>query len=606
MSEVGATDPTDPARAAAIDAAAGGAFLFAAIAPAAVRMPEDRGDEERAIAALADDFVAREVRPALLALEGHDLGELRRLLGRMGELGLLGLGVPEAYGGLSLGLSAATLLSERLGPTGGVAVAHGAHAGLATLPLVFFGTDEQKRRYLPRLAAGEWIGAYALTEPGYGSDALNARTSARRSDDGGFVLNGEKQWITNAGIADLFTVFAQLEGQGFTAFLVESGFAGVSTGPEYDKMGLWSSSTRPLILHDVAVPAENLLGEPGRGHKVALGVLDINRLNLAAGGAGGARRLLDLAAAYAQGRIQFGRPIASFGLVREKLARIAVRTWALEACVCRVAGLIETAAAATAAGGGGGDLAQAAARYAIECAIVKVLGSEVLAFAADEALQIHGGNGYMREYEVERAYRDARIQRIFEGTNEINRLTVVEVWARKVARGEIPLESLAARLGREIGQWRRPAFFDRPLEEERFRIEGARRAAAFVAARALEAIGPAADALVAEEEVLGAIADMAIALFAGESALLRAEKLLAAGGGPEAAAGDLASLAVDEAVTSLRAAAMRILCHVEHGDARLVAIATLARLTPASPLDSIAGYRRVAARVLFEESPAPA
>lgn len=578
-----------------IDPRRGSAFLFASVAPADVLTPEDLNSDAEDVAAAAAAFVEREVRPAMPALEAHDHTLLRTLIARMGALDLLAGEVAPAYGGLGLHRTAIVRMTERMAPAGGFSIAWGAHTSLATLPLVLFGSDEQKARYLPRLARGEWIGAYALTEPGFGSDALHARTTARPvPDGGGYVLRGEKQWITNGGIADLFTVFAQLEGVGFSAFLVERAWAGVSTGGEYEKMGLNASSTRPLILEDVHVPEENLLGVPGRGHAVALGVLDLNRLNLAAGCLGSSKRLIDLARTYAQGRVQFGRPIARFGLIQEKLAEMQVRTFALDAAVYRTAGALERAAETI----GIADEAQAAAEYAVECAILKVLGSETLAYVVDEAVQIHGGNGYMRDYEVERAYRDARIQRIFEGTNEINRLTVPDTLARRAARGQIPVAALAAALSREIAALRRPLFFDEPLAAARWRIEALRKAAGMTFGLAFERLDPG---LAEEEEVLGAAADIAIALYAGESALIRAERQRLGPGAQSFA--DLAGLQVDESVQAARAAATRILCRVERGDGRALALATLERLTAFAPEDAIEVRRRVAARLL-DASPA--
>ena len=586
------SDPEAAEAAAMIDPRRGGAFLFASVPATEVTTPEDLNEDARAVAMAAETFVEREVRPSLAALEGHDIETLRSLLTRMGALDLLAAEVPAEYGGLGLSRTAVSLTTEHMAPAGGFSIAWGAHASLAMLPLSLFGTDDQKARYLPRLARGEWIGAYALTEPGFGSDALNARTTARPTPDGsGYVLSGEKQWITNGGIADLFTVFAQLEGAGFTAFLVERSWPGVATGTEYEKMGLWSSSTRPLVLEDVCVPRENLLGEAGRGHVVALGVLDLNRLHLAAGCLGSSKRLIEIAARYALGRIQFGQPIARYGLIQEKLAEMQVRTFTLDAAVYRTAGALERAAEAI----GIADEAKAAAEYAVECAILKVLGSETLGYIVDEAVQIHGGNGYMRQYEVERAYRDARIQRIFEGTNEINRLTVPETLARRAARGQIPVAALAQAGRRDIAQLRRPSFFDRPLEAERWRVEALRKAAAMILGLAFERLGPA---LADEEEVLGAAADIAIALYAGESALIRAERRRGAGAGDADAYADLAALSVGTAVDTARAAATRILCRVEGGDGRALALATLDRLTRFPPEDTIGLRRRVAARVL--------
>jgi len=580
---------SSPHTATDLDPRRGAAFLLAGCTPAQVTTPEDLTAEQRALGELADAFLVREGWPAMPELESsHDRTRLRQLIGRMGELGLLGIDVPAAYGGSEVGRIAATLVTERMGPAGGLAVTHGAQSGLATPPLVLFGTDAQKARYLPRLASGEWVAAYALTEPGYGSDALHARTTARPAPDGdGYILSGEKQWITNAGMADVFTVFAQLEGAGFTAFLVERTAPGVSVGREYEKMGLWSSSTCPLILEDVRVGPEDILGEPGRGHVVALAVLDVSRLNLGAGGLGGARRLLELSARYAQQRVQFGRPIAQFGLIREKLATMQTRIWALEAVIYRTAGLLENAQA----NGFAADAAHAGAEYAAECAIAKVVGSEVLGQCADEAVQIHGGYGYMREYEVERAYRDARIQRIFEGTNEINRLTVPDVVLRRALRGTLPLVQAAARVPAEVAATRRPAFFDGPLEAERWRVEAARKALLMVSGLAFERLGPA---LAQSEEMLGALADMAIHLYTGESALLRAEKIAAAGGSDADNAAVCATLAVDEAIAGLRAPAVRAVAHLEQGDARTLALAGLDRLTAFPPIDAI-GLRQLLA-----------
>ncbi|MCL6522003.1 MAG: acyl-CoA dehydrogenase family protein, partial [Firmicutes bacterium] len=527
----------------------GGGWLLGPVEPDAVQVPEELRPEQKALAEAAAEFVEREVLPHMEELEAHDQQLLVELMHRAGELGLLGLEIPEAYGGLGLDRSSATLVSEAVAPSGGFAVTHGGHVGIGSLPLVFFGNEEQKRRYLPRLATGEWIAAYALTEPGYGSDALHARTTARLSDDGkSYILDGEKQWITNAGIADLFTVFAQLEGAGFTAFLVERSFPGVSTGPEYDKMGLRSSSTRPLILQGAHVPVENLLGEPGKGHRVALGVLDIGRLTLAAGALGSSKRLLDIAARYALEREQFGRPIARFGLIREKLAEMEARTWALEAMVYRTSGLIDAELARSRAA----DPARATAEYALECAAVKVFGSEVLDYVVDEAVQIHGGYGYMREYEVERAYRDARINRIFEGTNEINRLTIPDTLLRRAMQGRLPLLQAVQGLQKELPGLRRPAFFDRPLEEEAWRVEALKKAALMAAGLAVERYG---QALEEEQELLGAFADMVIETYAAESALIRARKRTASASDPLAEA--VARLTVDRAARCVRRLAGR-------------------------------------------------
>ncbi|MDI3297998.1 MAG: acyl-CoA dehydrogenase family protein [Bacillota bacterium] len=572
-------------------ARSGGGWLLGPVEPAETLAPEELRPEQRALAEAAAEFVEREVLPRMEALEAHDRALLVELMRRAGEQGLLGLEIPEAYGGLGLDRTSATLVGEALAPSGGFAVTHGAHVGIGSLPLVFFGNEEQKRRYLPRLATGEWIAAYALTEPGHGSDALHARTTARLSGDGrSYVLDGEKQWITNAGIADLFTVFAQLEGAGFTAFLVERGFPGVSTGPEYEKMGLRGSSTRPLILQGARVPAENLLGEPGKGHRVALGVLDIGRLNLGAGALGSSKRLVQIAARYALEREQFGRPIARFGLVREKLAEMEARTWALEAMVYRTSGLIDAQLRRDEAT----DPARATAEYALECAAVKVYGSEVLDYVVDEAVQIHGGYGYMREYEVERAYRDARINRIFEGTNEINRLTIPDTLLRRALQGRLPLLQVLQGLQKELASLRRPAFFDRPLEEEAWRVEALKKVALMVAGLGVERFG---QALEEEQELLGAFADMVIETYAAESALLRARKRLAAAGSDPLAEA-VARLTVDRAVRRVRELAGRSLAALYRGDELRLRLAVVDRLTGREPVDEIGLRRRIAERVL--------
>lgn len=577
--------------------AVGGDFLWVDRSAEEIFLPEDLSEETRAIADLTHTFAQGRILPRMAELEHHDLALLKTLVGQAGELGILSVEIPAAYGGSGLGRVAATAVVEALAPTGGFAVTQAAHSGLAMLPIALFGTPTQRERYLPDLARGSKVAGYALTEPGYGSDALKGRTAAQETPDGGYRLTGQKQWITNSGIADLWVVFAQLADQGFTAFLVERDTEGLSTGPEYEKLGIRSSSTRPLILEDVKIPRDHLLGRPGRGHEIALSVLDVSRLNLGAGAVGSSKWLLQTAVNYAKGRMQFGRPIAQFGLIREKLARIEVRLWALEAAVYRTAGLIEGTVQENPDAGE----AAAASEFALECAIVKVLGSEVLDFVADEALQIHGGYGYMVEYPVERAYRDARINRIFEGTNEINRLTIPETLLRRAARGRVPLTRLRAELPREIADLRRPTFFDAPLGAERFAVSCAKKAFWLAAGLALDRIGGTPEALAEEEETLGALADVSIAIFMAESALARAERSCRkpsghADQGPMARR--LAALAIDEAVGTVAQAAERVISHTTTGDARLESLSLLRRLTRRDPTDGIDALRTVADLVL--------
>ncbi|HEX2862990.1 MAG TPA: acyl-CoA dehydrogenase family protein, partial [Deinococcales bacterium] len=503
---------------------AGGAFLLGPARPADVLTPEEFGEDTREIAAAVREFVRGEVLPRMDDLEHGDHALLVKLLKACGEQGFYGIEAPEAYGGLDLSKTAATLASEQLAPAGGFAVAFGAHSSIGMLPLVYFGSQRLKDKYLARLVSGELIGAYCLSEPGSGSDAQAAKARAVPSADGGsYTLNGTKMWISNGGFADLFTVFCQVvtdEGPKFSAFLVERDFPGVSSGREETKMGIKMSSTTQLILEDVVVPAENLLGEVGQGAKIAFNILNIGRYKLGAGGVGGSKHVLALSAKYAKERVAFGKPIAEFGLIQEKLGEMVARTFAAEAATYRVTGLIDALAqGATDAR----DKLKAIEEYQVEASIIKVLGSEVLAYCTDEAVQVHGGYGFSAEYAVERAYRDARINRIFEGTNEINRLLIPGALLRRAMRGQLPLLQAAQRLQAELLE---PGFDedadDAPLAAEARVVAGLKKAALLVAGQAALKFGPK---LEAEEEVLGRVADIVIQAFAAESALERARKL---------------------------------------------------------------------------------
>jgi alkylation response protein AidB-like acyl-CoA dehydrogenase len=403
----------------------GGSWLLESAA-GAVFTPERLTDEHRLIRQTADEFVAQEVLPHIERLESKDWSLVRRLVADCGELGLLGTDVPEAFGGTGLDKVSSLIVSEAVGRLPSWGVTFGGQTGLSITPLLCFGTDEQKARYLPRLVSGETIGAYALSETGSGSDALGARCRATRQADGSFVLSGEKMWITNGGFADLFTVFAKVDGEHFTAFLVERAFPGVSTGKEEHKMGLHGSSTTPLILQDVPVPAANVLGEVGRGHKVAFNVLNYGRFKLGGMCSGGARFVMADAAKYASDRRQFGRPIGEFGAIRHKVAEMCIRLYATESMLYRVAGQLDEAL------GSGMDVLAALEEFAVEASIIKVAASEMLDHVVDENVQIHGGNGFVRDYAAERHYRDARVNRIFEGTNEINRTLIPTMLARKM------------------------------------------------------------------------------------------------------------------------------------------------------------------------------
>src|SRR6267378_2646096 len=428
----------------------GGEFLIQASEADGVFTPEQLTEEHRLIGQTAREFVDHEVLPALDRLEEKDWALARDLVRRGGGLGLLGVDVPEAYGGVGLDKVTSLVVSEMLARSASFGATFGAHANLTIVPLVLFGSEAQKQKYLPKLLSGEIIGAYGLSESGSGSDALGARTRATRQADGSFLLNGEKMWITNGGFADLFVVFAKVDGEQFTAFLVERA-SGVKSGKEEHKMGLHGSSTTALIFQDVKVPAENVLGEIGKGHKVAFNVLNFARFKLGAMCSGGAHGAIAESAKYAASRRQFGQPIASFGAIKHKIGEMVIRTYAVESLLYRTAGLVDARIAATPHEASDGSAALAAfEEYAVEASIAKVAGSESLNYVLDENIQIHGGNGYVREYPAERHYRDARVNRIFEGTNEINRLLIPGMLARRAAKGELPLIPAARALQEEL------------------------------------------------------------------------------------------------------------------------------------------------------------
>ncbi|WP_346243414.1 acyl-CoA dehydrogenase family protein [Shouchella clausii] len=580
----------------------GGGFLLEDMEPAHIFTLEDLTEEQQMIARTTKDFVEKEVLPYVDEIEQHQFQHTTRLLKKAGELGLLGADVPEEYGGLGLDKISSTLISEEFSKAGAFGLSHGAHVGIGTLPIVFFGTNEQKSKYLPSLASGETFAAYALTEPGSGSDALSAKTTAVLNEAGThYVLNGEKQWITNSAFADVFIVYAKVDGEKFTAFIVERTFAGVSTGPEEKKMGIKGSSTRTLILEDVAVPVDNVLGEIGRGHVIAFNILNIGRYKLGVGCIGGAKRALELAATYATERKQFKTTIASFALIQEKLASMATEIYASESAIYRTGGLIESrfASLTEEEKNDGRAVASAIAEYAIECSLNKFAGSETLDFVADEAVQIHGGYGFMAEYEVERIYRDSRINRIFEGTNEINRLLVPGTLMRKALKGDLPFLQKAQALQEELMMLMPQEIDDTPLAQETHLLAMAKKVFLMVAGTGAQKYGAQLDQ---EQEVLAAVADIVSDIYSMESAILRTQKALDPSS-PEKEQQKLLLTEVftQEAINRIEANAKKALSYMEEGDTLRTMLSMLRKLTRHQPVNVVAKKREIAKAIIAEK-----
>jgi alkylation response protein AidB-like acyl-CoA dehydrogenase len=571
----------------------GGSWLIDDAPPDGVLTRERLTDEQRMIGQTAEAFIDKEVLPALDQLEQKDWALARRLGQRCGELGLLATDVPEAYGGLDLDKVSSVVVGEAVGRCASFATTFGAQTGLAITPILCFGTEAQKQKYLPPLMTAEMIGAYALSESGSGSDALGARARATRQPDGSFVLNGEKMWITNGGFADIFIVFAKVDPEGtdaagkgegaFTGFIVERGFPGVSTGKEEHKLGLLGSSTTPLVLQDAKVPANSLLGEIGKGHKIAFNTLNYGRLKLGAMCSGGARLAIEEAARYAGQRRQFGRPIATFGAIRQKLGDMVSRQYAVEAMLYRTAGLVD---GMLQDGHAPPQILATLEELAIEASILKVASSEALDFILDENVQIHGGNGFVRDYPAERHYRDARVNRIFEGTNEINRLLIPGMLARRAVKGGLPLIPAATRLMDEI--MAPPAAEiggDAPLEAERRAVLAMKKVALMVLGTAMQTYGAT---LPDEQEVLLAAADIVIEVYASESAVLRAAQA-------RIPLHDAAArIYVNDAAVRVEASAKTALAAMADGDTRRTLLAALRRLLKVAPIDTVALRRQLA------------
>ena len=583
-------------------AAKGGSFLLESAAPQDVFTPADLTDDQKLIGQTAEEFVIKEVLPHIKDLEEKKPGLMAELTRKAAELGLMSGGTPEEYGGAGLDKIATTVLTEKISIDGGFATTHGAHAGIGTLPIVYFGTEAQKKKYLPKLASGEFIGAYCLSEPQAGSDAQNLLTRAELSADGThYILNGQKMWITNGGFADLFIVFAKVDGEKLSAFIVEKNFPGCKPGNEEHKMGIRGSSTTPVFLENCKVPKENLLHEVGRGHIVAFNVLNAGRFTLGASCLGGSKHVLMAASKYAKERKAFGKQIGEFGLIKEKLAEMAVQIFAVDSMIYRTAGIIE---AAMTAASSSGDNTQSAMKvleeYAIESSIAKVYGSEMLDFVVDEAVQIFGGYGFHEDYPVCRAYRDSRINRIFEGTNEINRMLIIQMLMKRAMGGQLPLIPAAMKLADEILAG--PSFEETPegvLAEEARVIANAKKMFLQAAGGAVQKFR---EKLADEQELIGALANMVMEIYAMESCLLRAQKAAAAKG--EAASSamiDAARVFIADAAERVDHEAKRAIAAVHEGDMRITQLAVLKRFGKRPAVDTIALRRRIAAAVQAQD-----
>ena len=582
----------------------GGEWLLQAADPSSVFTPEQLTEEHRLIARTAEEFIANEVLPVLDKLEQKDWGLARLLVQRAGALGLLGVDVPEAYGGLALDKVTSLIVSDRMSRSASFGASFGAQANLVVIPLCLFGTEAQKRKYLPKLLTGEIIGAYGLSETGSGSDALGARTRATRQPDGSFVLNGEKMWITNGGFADVFVVFAKVDpstgsGQGpstadagFTAFLVERAW-GVKSGKEEHKMGLHGSSTTALIFQDVRVPAENVLGEVGKGHKVAFNVLNFARFKLGAMCAGGAANVIGESAKYAATRRQFNQPIGQFGAIKHKIGEMVVKSYAIESAIYRTAGLVDARIAATPHDPTDGSASAAAfEEYAVEASIAKVAGSETLNYVLDENIQIHGGNGYVRDYPAERHFRDARVNRIFEGTNEINRLLIPGMLVRRALKGDLALVPAAKALQDELlGPPSLPTRDDSPLADERRAVEAFKKTALMLLGLAMQTFG---QKLTDEQEVLTHIADVVMDVFAADSAVLRAQAAIARKDGKAALHTAAAQVFVNDAAMRIEASARQALAATVEGDTLRTMLSALRRLIKVTPINTVKLRRQLA------------
>ena len=580
----------------------GGEWIISESHPEQTFIREDFNEEQKMVLEMCHQFLNTEVLPIIDRIDKLEPGLMPSLVQKAGEQGLLSTSLPEEYGGLAKDFITSTLVNEGLGGGFSFSVAIAAHTGIGTLPILYFGTPEQKQKYIPKLGSGEWKGAYGLTEPNSGSDALSAKTTAKLSEDGKFyILNGQKCWITNGGFADVYTVFAKIDGEKFTGFIVERGMEGFTQGPEEHKMGIKGSSTVQLYFQDCKVPVENLLGEIGKGHLIAFNILNIGRLKLCAAALGGARRSADTAAAYAKTREQFKIPIAKFGAIRHKIAEMAIRIWVADAALYRTAFWVQDKEDELLASGKtfAEALLGAAEEYAIECSMLKVFGSEVLDFVVDEGVQIHGGNGFSDEYLISKAYRDSRINRIYEGTNEINRLLTVDMVLKRAMKGKLDLMGPAMAVQKELMSI--PDFGageEGDFANELKYIAQFKKAILMVAGAAVQKLMMQ---LEKEQEVLMNIADMAIETFHAESALLRTMKL-AGQKGLEAVSieRDVMQTYLYDAADRINKAGKDALNSFASGDELNMMHIGLKRFTKVAPFNSKDARRRICDRVLVD------
>jgi len=575
----------------------GTAFLIEESAPQDIFTPEDLSEEHLAVGHMVDEFWANEVEPNLPAIREKKPGVALGVLRKSAELGLTGMTIPEEYGGMAMDLPSLMVAAERMGRDGSYGSWHSAHTGIGTLPVVYFGTVEQKRKYLPKLAKVEMLAAYALTEPLAGSDALAARMRADLAPDGKhYLLNGQKMWITNGGAADLFTVFAKIGGEKFTAFLVERNFPGVSSGAEEHKMGITGSSTTAVYFDNVPVPVENVLGEIGRGHVIAFNILNIGRLKLGPATIGAAKNVLSICLKYAKQRKAFGSAIAEFGAIQHKLAEMAIRTFVAESMAWRVVGLIENLMSGASSGSADGSQElKAIEEYAAECSMVKVFAAEMLDYVVDEGVQIHGGYGFHQDYAVERAYRDSRINRLFEGTSEINRLVITGMPLKRAARGQLPLlEAARAVLQEAEPHPAEPA--GESADAELSLVHQAKKIALLTLGVAYQKYGAQ---LERQQEIIMNLSDIIMEVFAMESSLLRSRKLAAAGGGVNAA--EACAVYLRDAMARVELSSRTVLSACAQGEELRRDLSRLRGYASHDPVNAITLRQQIARRLLENE-----